>query len=84
MTNDEKNPHTERFPFGNVVYWKDNTACGKLDKWTRADVEAFGQFPQIHCYKPQEVTELVMLMREAYKAGRRDKAEEIRKVFHTP
>lgn len=33
-----KNPHTEVFPFGHVVYWKANVACGRDDEWDRAEV----------------------------------------------
>ena len=78
------NPHTERLPFCNVVYWNGNSACGKDDQWTRATIEAFGQFPRFETTEKRDIEAITALMREAYKAGRRDKAEQIRSVFHSP
>lgn len=85
MSIERDNPHTERLPFCNIVYWNCDSACGKHDDWTRAQIVSLSTFQSVEFPRTdiRRMASTVDLLRQAFENGRDAKATEICNVIGT-
>ncbi len=81
------NPHTERFPAYELVWWKGNTASGKAgaDRVELVQhVDGIGQARIMSFKVPDQIAELERwetALGRAFARGRTDKAREVKQVL---
>ena len=76
-----KGDHTRRGEGYTLVYWKDNTACGEGDEWTRCEVSADGFYPSFTVFRDTDLVRLTGMLTSAYRAGKAARSTEIAKLL---
>lgn len=79
----ERNPHTELYPWGVVVYWQKGLACGPEDEWDKAEVFVFPHngVTLLHTSRKSYLQYIINSLDRAFAAGQRARSKEIRDLL---
>lgn len=87
MTITPDNPHYDRYPWGNAVYWQNGAACGKLDAWDECEIVTtrgitMGRIKnKSQGYGDQDVRILLSGLRDAFNSGKDARSKEFRDLL---